>query len=71
MAKRKKKSKAKETSIRLKTSFAIQSSLEELDNLKKALELIPEISGSNPFIDLLEETVIESLDIIFPKPFEA
>ena len=74
MAKRKKKlSKAHIASVRLKTSFAIQSTLLEIDNLKRVMKGLPELSegGENPFIQLLEETLIESLDIIFPEPFEA
>ena len=59
-------------SVRLKTSFAIHSTLLEIDNLKKVMKEIPELDeGENPFIQILEETLIESLNIIFPNPFEA
>ncbi len=72
MAKKKKLSKAHSTSVKLKTSFAIHSTLLEIDNLKEVMKGIPELKeGDNPFIQMLEETLIESLDIIFPVPFEA
>ena len=59
-------------SIRLKTSFAIQSHLDEFDEL---LTMAKEcgITGEEYEVlcKIMEEAIAESLKMIFPKPFEA
>ena len=62
--------KQRDFSIRLKTSFAVQTHLEEILALKeKAIEV--GLSKDNEFIQIMEEALADSISIIFPKPFEA
>jgi len=64
--------KQRDLSIRLKTSFAIQVHLNELLILKRTAEEVGlTAEESRVFIDLMEATLLESIEIIFPKPFEA
>lgn len=65
------KMKAKQLSIKLKTSFAINIHLEELDKLKKVLDELDQTEDNDPFIKLMQETLFETLGIVFPEPFEA
>ena len=59
-------------SIRLKTSFAIQTHLEEFAMLKKTAEdLGLTEEETKPFVELMETALFDSLKIIFPKDFEA
>jgi hypothetical protein len=68
--KKKPNKKQREFSIRLKTSFAVQTHINELVYIKeKATEF--GIEEGEEFIKLMEDVLEESIKIIFPKPFEA
>ena len=68
--KKKPNKKQRDFSIRLKTSFAVQTHIKELVYLKeKAAEV--GIDEGEEFIKLMEDVLAESIKIIFPKPFEA
>lgn len=62
--------KQRDFSIRLKTSFAVQTHLEEIMALKQRAEEVG-LSKDNEFIQIMEEALVDSISIIFPKPFEA
>ncbi len=62
----------RDLSVKLKASFAIQVHLDELVMIKETSSLIGELpEDSKKFIELMENTLIDSLKIIFPKPFDA
>ena len=43
-----------------------------MDKLKEVIQEFQEDSqAANPFIQLMEEALVETLEIIFPEPFEA
>jgi len=62
--------KQRDFSIRLKTSFAVQSHLEEINYLKQKLEEAG-LQEQNDFIKIMEDVLFESLKVIFPKDIEA
>jgi hypothetical protein len=62
--------KQRDLSIRLKTSFAVQTHIEELVYLKQKI-IDTGVEGQEEFLELMEDILAESLLIIFPKPFEA
>jgi hypothetical protein len=62
--------KQRDLSIRLKTSFAVQTHIEELVYLKQKI-IDTGVEGQEEFLELMEDVLAESLLIIFPKPFEA
>tara|TARA_R100000808_G_C2109533_1_gene124053 strand:- start:652 stop:870 length:219 start_codon:yes stop_codon:yes gene_type:complete len=72
MPKKSNKDKVRELSIRLKTSMAIQTHLVEMDKIKEAAALfVDEPLADSAFIKIMEETLFESLAMVFPVPFEA
>jgi hypothetical protein len=62
--------KQRDLSIRLKTSFAVQTHIEELVYLRQKI-IDTGVEGQEEFLELMEDVLAESLLIIFPKPFEA
>ena len=62
--------KQRDFSIRLKTSFAVQSHLDEICYLKEKLQEAG-IQDQNDFIKIMEDVLLESLNVIFPKAIEA
>jgi hypothetical protein len=62
--------KQRDLSIRLKTSFAVQTHIEELVYLRQKISDTG-VEGQEEFLELMEDVLAESLLIIFPKPFEA
>ena len=69
---KKSNNKQRDFSTRLKTSFAIQSHLDEFDELL-AMAKESGITGEEYEVlcKIMEEAIAESLKMIFPKPFEA
>ena len=62
--------KQRDLSIRLKTSFAVQTHIEELLYFRQKM-IEAGVDEGEDFIKLMEDVLTESLSIIFPKPFEA
>mgnify|MGYP003149256098 CR=1 FL=1 len=59
-------------SVRLKTSFAIQSHLEEFSYLMKMIDQFGDgFEEKEQVVQILSEALSESLSVVFPEPFEA
>ena len=64
--------KQRDFSIRLKTSFAVQVHIEELEAMVKiAYEAGLSEEERATFIDIMHEALFKSIATIFPTPFDA
>ena len=67
-----KRKKKHNLSIRLKTSFAIQSHLVEFSYLMKLVEQYDDsFEEKDQIMNILLDALSESLSVLFPEPFEA
>ena len=68
----KSKKKKHSLSIRLKTSFAIQSHLVEFSYLMKVVDQYDDsFEEKEQIMNILLDALSESLRVVFPEPFEA